>query len=153
MSDDIVIDSKEFLVSLDTSTTPPVLRVTGDNKVDKSGNKQPMTWKLGDGLKDAEFVEDTACRPGFEWLSWPPPAEAIFDKPKRDEKDKNKLVINDTHPNADSDGRWYYKLRVRVRPDGPIYETPMTAPDLIDADDPCDSKRMMVGNNPIIINR
>lgn len=148
MSDTIVV-SNDFLVSLDTSATPPVLKVTGNKYVDKSNNKRPISWKLDGDLKRGEFVEQTDCRPGFEWLSWPPPAATIFDKASRPSKDK--VEINDTHPNAGSDGRWYYKLRVRL--DGQIYETPITAPDPVDVDDPCDSKRMLVSNNPVIINR
>lgn len=150
MSDDITIDSIEFQVSLDTTTMPPVLKVTGNKYIEKSNNKQPLTWKLDGDLKRGEFVEQTDCRPGFEWLSWPQPAGTIFDKASRTSKDK--VDINDMHPNADSDGRWYYKLRVRL--DGQIYETPMTAPEPFDVDEPCDNrKRLIVGNNPVIINR
>ena len=65
---------------------------------------------------------------------------------------KDKLAINDTTPiTGGSEGRWYYKLRVLLN--GQIYETPLTAPEPVDVDDPCTSKRMMVGNNPVIINR
>ena len=149
MSDENIVGSIEFLVSLDTSTTPPVLQVTGNKYVDKSSNKQSISWKLDGDLKRGEFVEQTDCRPGFEWLSWPNPAATIFDKANRVTKDK--VDIQDTHPDAGSDGRWYYKLRVRL--DGQVYETTMTAPDPIEVDDPCDSKRLLVGTNPIIINR
>ena len=90
------------------------------------------------------------CRPGFEWLNWPPPDPAIFDKAQPQGKDK--LAINDTNPiTGGNEGRWYYKLRVLLN--GQIYETPLTAPEPVDVDDPCTSKRMMVGNNPVIINR
>lgn len=153
MSDETITGPINFTVSLDPNNGSPVLKVAGDNKIGKSGNKQLLVWKLGIGLENAEFVEGTACRPGFEWLSWPPPAETIFDKAERDDKDKKKLVINDTHPSADSDGRWYYKLRVQMLPNGPIYETPMTAPEPFDVDEPCDTRRLIVGNNPVIINR
>ena len=149
MSDETTIDTIVFLVSLDTSTMPPVLKVTGDKYVKKSQNKQLIHWKLDDELKKkAEFVEQTECRPGFEWLSWPPPIAAVFDKAIRASKDK--VSINDTHSSADSDGRWYYKLRVSL--DGQVYETPMTAPDPVDVDDPCNSSRMLASSNPIIIN-
>lgn len=149
MSEDATAGSIEFLVSLDTTTTPHVLRVTGNQYVDKSNSKQPISWKLDGDLKRGEFVEQSDCRPGFEWLSWPPPAVTIFDKPIRANKDR--VDIHDTHLDAGSDGRWYYKLRVHL--DGQTYETAMTAPEPIEVDDPCNRNRMLVGNNPIIINR
>ena len=152
MNDETTIASIDFLVSLDTSTTPYVLTVTGNNKVGKSNNKQPLTWKLDGALKHGEFVGMDDCRPGFERMNWPPPDPAINDKAQPQGKDK--LAINDTNPiTGGSEGRWYYKLRVLLN--GQIYETPLTAPEPVDVDvdDPCTSKRMMVGNNPVIINR
>lgn len=149
MTDVTTAESIEFEVSLDSTTTPPVLKVTGDKYIEKANGKRPISWKLEGELKRGEFVGQGDCRPGFEWLSWPPPADTIFDKANRPSNDK--IDINVTHPDANSDGRWYYKLRVLL--DGKVYETPMTAPDPIDVDDPCDSKRMLVSNNPIIINR
>ena len=88
MNDETTIASIDFLVSLDTSTTPYVLTVTGNNKVGKSNNKQPLTWKLDGALKHGEFVGMDDCRPGFEWLNWPPPDPAIFDKAQPQGKDK-----------------------------------------------------------------
>jgi len=136
-------------VSVDTSV-PYTLKVSiPDLSVEPEDGGQLIEWQLDEALSKggAEFVDLTACKPGFEWLSAPPPAAAIFGKAVRPKKDT--LEIRDTHKaGSNSKGTWLYKLRVTY--EGHTYETPM-AIDLLPAGET--RTYMLVGSNPIIINR
>ena len=159
MTDEIPTVAHDILVSLDTSVTPHVLHVhdtDGSNSVPRKPGVQEIRWKLDDTLKHGTFVPMAECRPGFEWLSSPPPSSAIFGEPKI-ESGGNALSITDRHDSDASNGTWIYKLRVKL--DDVIYETvlevqsPMPPPpDKEDCEDGAYAM-LMVKDNPVIINK
>lgn len=126
-------------ITLDTSVTPPALRVHdhGHIKVGKKANPQTITWNLTGNLAQGEFVPMSAPDPGFEWVSSPPPPAVIFGTPTIG-SNGNSLSICDNHADRTTDGRWTYRLRVSI--DGAVYST------IADAGITNTSK------NPIIIN-
>lgn len=142
-------------VSLDRIVTPPVLKVddTGGNKVPRKPDKQEIQWKLDHTLKGGAFVPMSDCRPGFEWLSWPLAADGVFGEaniaPSGDS-----LTITDLHTSETSDGTWFYRLRVRH--EGTIYQTILKVEhpeDLGEGECPDAYARVMLNDNPVIINR
>lgn len=138
-------------VSLDSSTLFTLKLSITELNIDPEENKQLVEWVLDEELSrnGGEFVDLSACKPGFEWLSVPPPDAAIFDKASRPKKEL--IQIRDAHlkygPKA-SQGTWIYKLRVSYKNE--IYETPMS----VEISDVGDARMyVLIGNNPIIINR
>lgn len=138
-----------IIVSVDSSTSLTLKLSITELDIDPEDNKQLIEWVLDEELSrgGGEFVDLSDCKPGFEWLSLPPPDAAIFDKAVRPKKES--IEIRDTHKKGTgSDGTWIYKLRVRYQHD--IYETPVSV-----AISDLGETRMyvLIGNNPIIINR
>jgi len=135
-------------VSIDSPTLYTLKLSIDELEVAPEDARQLIEWKLDDALSGggAEFVDLGACKPGFEWISTPPPSPAIFDKASRVRKDS--IEIRDTHKkNGNSNGTWIYKLRVSY--DGHVYETPVAVgPASGDT-----RAYLLIGSNPIIINR
>ena len=114
--------SNILYVTLDTSITPPALDVAdgnGENKVVKDKNNQTVKWQLTGNLKNANFVAMDDANPGFAWIGIQPPA-GVFDKPKPP-RPGTSLTVVDHHHNNQSDGTWFYVLRVIS--DGALYTT------------------------------
>jgi hypothetical protein len=141
---------KLLTVSLDASVAPHVLKVDGNADVGKHPANQRITWTLDDSLAGFRFKDMEECRPGFEWLSWPAPKPGIFDTARVVDKGRG-LEIRDTHNDSGSDGTWLYRLRVER--DGVEYETVTEVEGVVEPPGSAAYMRLMVGNNPVIINR
>lgn len=138
-----------IVVSVDSSTLLTLKLSITELDIDPENDKQLIEWVLDEELSGGggEFVDLSVCKPGFEWLSVPPPDPAIFDKAVRPKKES--IEIRDTHKKGtNSDGTWIYKLRVSYQKK--IYETPVS----VAISDLGDTRMfVLIGNNPIIINR
>lgn len=149
MSDPDATRKHTILVSIDTGM-PNTLKVSiPELGIDPEDGTQQIEWVLDDALSrgGAEFLQPTACPAGFEWLSAPPPASAVFGPAARVKKDEIKIA--DTHKkDSDSRGTWLYKLRVAYQ--GQVYATPMAIDTLASGET---RAYVLVGSNPIIINR
>ncbi|HTL15273.1 MAG TPA: hypothetical protein VL251_09295 [Thermomonas sp.] len=115
--------TKTLHVSLDTSVSPPALRIEqhGLVHVDKEHASQAIAWQLTGALAEGRFAS-----PGFRWRVAPP--AGIFGAPTPAGNGKS-LSIDDDHPDAASDGEWPYELRVDYQ--GVTYTCPSdgSAPD------------------------
>lgn len=152
MSAEPARDKDTILVSLENVAGHDLLVVedkNGANDRKREAVLQTIRWKLDNSLKGAAFVSLDACKPGFEWLSWPPPKQGIFFDVKIDSS--GDLTIDDLNATTTSVGIWIYRLRVRTA-NGLVYETSV-AIDLVPPADGAVEAKMLVGNNPIIINR
>ncbi len=152
MSDEPTRDKDTILVSLVNIAGHDLLVVedkNGANDRKRETVLQRIRWKLDNSLKGGAFVSLDACKPGFEWLSWPPPKQGIFFDVKVDPS--GDLTIDDLNATATSAGVWIYRLRVRTA-NGLVYETSVEV-DLAPPVDGAAEKKILVGNNPIIINR
>lgn len=149
MTETTVERKYRIVVSVESSTFFTLKLDPTELNVDREDKQQLVSWELDAALKDGggEFVDMSACKPGFEWLSVPPPVATIFDKASRPKKDT--LEIRDTHKKGEkSDGTWLYRIRVKFN--GAIYETPVAVDSAITTSG---TIRILIGNNPIIINR
>ena len=153
MNDDLILDADTITVSLGKHEDHDVLIVDDKNDANDRGKKsgrQKIAWRLDNSLQGATFVPLDAAKPGFEWISWPPPKPDIFHD--RKVLPSGDLTIEDLHETKASDGLWFYKLRVLAK-DGNVYETTL-GPDSMPATDPdAPCVRTLLSKNPIIINR
>lgn len=149
MNDTQVEKKYTIVVSIDPSIPFTLSLSTTELEVQPEDNKQLIEWTLDSQLAEggAEFVDLAACKPGFEWLSAPPPSAAIFDKATRPKKDAIQMHVT-SKKNGAGKGAWLYRLRVEYNKN--VYETAM-------AIEPVESGEVrtyaLVGSNPIIINR
>jgi hypothetical protein len=107
------------------------------NEVEKSQQATTITWNLTGGLAQGNFLpmSNPVGSRGFEWVQTPPTGvftDAVIGS------NGNSVSITDTHPDATTDGRWIYVLRVNL--DGTTYCTTSSTP-------------TATVNNPVIINR
>lgn len=152
MSDEPTGDKDTILVSLVNIAGHDLLVIddkNGANDRKRETTLQRIRWKLDNSLKGAAFVSLDACKPGFEWLSWPPPKQGIFFDVKIDAS--GDLTIDDLNESANSVGIWIYRLRVRTA-NGLVYETSVEV-NLVPTADGAAEQKILIGNNPIIINR
>lgn len=153
MSDEPTRDKDTIVVSLGNVAGHDLLVVDDKNGANdrkrEAGITQRIRWKLDNSLKGGAFVSLDACKPGFEWLSWPPPKQGIFFDVKIDAS--GDLTIDDLNATASSVGTWIYRLRVRTA-NGLVYETSVGV-DLVPPADGAAEQKILIGNNPIIINR
>lgn len=152
MSEESTAPSNIIKVSLDTSVEPHVLKVTddGNNDIPRKGDLQRIRWTLVGELANCKFVAMAECRPGFEWLSWPAPPPDVFGTATIG-GNGSWVEITDLHKDVASSGAWLYRLRVRC--EGLEYETVLGVESLVEPKDGASYARVMLGNNPIIINR
>ena len=152
MSEENTSPTNIIKVSLDTSVQPHVLKVTdnGNNDIPRKAGEQRIRWTLVGDLANCKFVSMTECRPGFEWLSWPAPPPHVFGTATIG-GNGTWVEITDIHEDAASAGVWLYRLRVRC--DGSEYEPVLGVESRSEPKDSPSYAKVMVGNNPIIINR
>lgn len=152
MSEESTAPSNIIKVSLDTSVQPHVLKVTdnGNNDIPRGTDLRRIRWTLVEELANCKFVSMAECRPGFEWLSWPAPPPHVFGAATIG-GNGSWMDITDLHKDASSAGTWLYRLRVRC--EDVEYETVLAVESLAEAKDCMAYAKVLLGNNPIIINR
>ncbi len=104
-------------------------------EINSKTDPESITWTLDTSVtaQGGLFNDPKDPNPGFEWITRP--RAGIFDRPHLS-RDRLKLWLNDSHPDAGSKGEWNYILSATIN-SGPV----QTRPERVETDTP------MIKNN------
>ncbi len=114
-------------VTLDKSTNPWCLDIDqkdNANHVSQGPNAQTITWQLSGNAASGSFDAQNASKPGFIWVSVPPPSNSIFGNPELS-PNGNEMTMSDLNNSASTTGDWLYQLSATIG--GVIYQSNKTS--------------------------